>query len=137
MSRGAGAAVGAAVGAAGLAIFHGQYPTSQLYGETICRVPEAERMIALTYDDGPNPRHTEELMSVLDRHGARATFLLIGKWAEREPGIPAEPGRRWARPGQPHLVASNDAAADLRPDSRGAEAMSRGGRGCRRVVFEG
>ena len=87
MNRGADAAVGAAVGAAGFAIFHGQYPTSQLYGPTICRVPEAERMIALTYDDGPNPRHTEELMSVLDRHGARATFLLIGKWAEREPGI--------------------------------------------------
>ena len=87
MNRGAGTAVGAAVGAAGFAIFHGQYPTSQLYGKTICRAPEAERMIALTYDDGPNPRHTEELMSVLDRHGAHATFLLIGKWAEREPGI--------------------------------------------------
>ena len=86
MNRGV-ATVGAAVGAAGLAIFHGQYPTSQLYGHTICRVREAERWIALTYDDGPNPRHTEELMAVLDRHGARATFLLIGKWAAREPGI--------------------------------------------------
>lgn len=87
MSRGALTALGAGVGAAGFAIFHGQYPTSQLYGPTICRVPEAEKEIALTYDDGPNPRHTEELMAVLDRHGARATFLLIGKWAEREPGI--------------------------------------------------
>jgi peptidoglycan/xylan/chitin deacetylase (PgdA/CDA1 family) len=87
MSRGAIAAAGGALGAAGFAIFHGQYPTSQLYGPTICRVREAERMIALTYDDGPNPRHTEHLMSVLARHGARATFLLIGRWAEREPGL--------------------------------------------------
>jgi peptidoglycan/xylan/chitin deacetylase (PgdA/CDA1 family) len=29
-------------------------------------------------------------MSVLDRHGARATFLLIGRWAEREPALVRE-----------------------------------------------
>ncbi len=87
MKRGARTAVGAAVGAAGIAWFHGQYPTSQLYGRTICRVPGAERTIALTYDDGPNPRHTEALMEVLERHDARATFLVIGRWAEREPDL--------------------------------------------------
>ncbi len=83
------AAAGIALGAsaAGFAVFHGQYPTSQLYGPTICRAPEAERMIAFTYDDGPNPRHTEALIEVLDRHRARATFLLIGRWVEREPAI--------------------------------------------------
>jgi peptidoglycan-N-acetylglucosamine deacetylase len=80
-------AVGAALGGAGFAYFHAQYPTSQLYGRTICRVPEADRMIALTYDDGPNPRHTPALMEVLERHGARATFLVIGRWAEREPDL--------------------------------------------------
>ncbi len=83
----AAAAIGAAIGVGGFAFYHGQYPTSQLYGRTICRAPDAERMIALTYDDGPNPRYTEELMEVLDRHGARATFLLIGRWAEREPEL--------------------------------------------------
>jgi peptidoglycan/xylan/chitin deacetylase (PgdA/CDA1 family) len=87
MIRGAIAAAGATLGATGFAVYHGQYPTSQLYGPTICRAREAEGMIALTYDDGPNPRHTEDLMSVLDRHGARATFLLIGRWAEREPDL--------------------------------------------------
>ncbi len=44
-------------------------------------------MIALTYDDGPNPSQTEGLMEVLERHDARATFLLIGRWAEREPEL--------------------------------------------------
>ena len=87
MSRGALTAVGATLGAVGFAVYHGQVPTSQLYGRTICRAPEAEGMIALTYDDGPNPGHTEALMSVLDGHGAQATFLLIGRWAEREPGL--------------------------------------------------
>jgi peptidoglycan-N-acetylglucosamine deacetylase len=74
-------------GAAGFAYYHSQAPTSQLYGRTICRLPEAEGMIALTYDDGPNPRWSEALLEVLDRHRARATFLVIGRWAEREPAI--------------------------------------------------
>jgi peptidoglycan-N-acetylglucosamine deacetylase len=80
-------ALGAAAAGAGFAWYHGQVPTSQLYGRTICRVPEAGRAIALTYDDGPNPAATPRLMEVLERHGARATFLLIGRWAEREPEL--------------------------------------------------
>jgi peptidoglycan/xylan/chitin deacetylase (PgdA/CDA1 family) len=87
MNRGARTAIGAAAGAAGFAWFHGQYPTSQLYGRTICRGPEGKRTIALTYDDGPNPRHTASLMEVLERHDAHATFLVIGRWAAREPDL--------------------------------------------------
>ena len=89
MRRAALGALGAA-GAAGFAWYHGQVPTSQLYGNTICRVPDAGQMIALTYDDGPNPRHTEEMMEVLERHGAKGTFFLVGCWAEREPGLVRE-----------------------------------------------
>jgi peptidoglycan-N-acetylglucosamine deacetylase len=79
-----------AVGAAGFAYYHAQVPTSQLYGATICRNRDARGLIALTYDDGPNPRFTESLLSVLERHGAHATFFLIGKWAEREPALARE-----------------------------------------------
>jgi peptidoglycan/xylan/chitin deacetylase (PgdA/CDA1 family) len=79
-----------AVGAAGFAYYHAQVPTSQLYGATICRNRNARGRIALTYDDGPNPRFTESLLSVLERHGAHATFFLIGKWAEREPALARE-----------------------------------------------
>jgi peptidoglycan/xylan/chitin deacetylase (PgdA/CDA1 family) len=79
-----------AVGAAGFAYYHAQVPTSQLYGATICRSRDARGLIALTYDDGPNPRFTESLMSVLERHDAHATFFLVGKWAEREPALARE-----------------------------------------------
>ena len=79
-----------AVGAAGFAYYHAQVPTSQLYGPTICRNRDARGLIALTYDDGPNPRFTESLLSVLERHGARATFFLVGKWTEREPALARE-----------------------------------------------
>jgi peptidoglycan-N-acetylglucosamine deacetylase len=79
-----------AVGAAGFAYYHAQVPTSQLYGATICRNRDARGLIALTYDDGPNPRFTEPLLSILERHRARATFFLIGKWTEREPALARE-----------------------------------------------
>ena len=80
--------VGAAVAAgAGFAVFHGQWPTSQLYGSTICRGPAGVRRIALTYDDGPNPKQTPKLMEILDRHDAHATFFSIGQWAAREPEL--------------------------------------------------
>lgn len=84
------AALAAGAAATGFAWYNGQVPTSQVYGHTIHRERRAERLIALTYDDGPNPRHTPGLMDVLERHDAHATFLLIGRWAEREPGLVRE-----------------------------------------------
>jgi peptidoglycan/xylan/chitin deacetylase (PgdA/CDA1 family) len=81
----AAGAIGAA--AVGAAIFQGQYPTAQRYGATIHRERAAGRRIALTYDDGPNPGQTPRLLDLLARHDAKATFFLIGKWAEREPAL--------------------------------------------------
>jgi peptidoglycan-N-acetylglucosamine deacetylase len=82
-----GAGLAALAGAAGFGVYHAQVPTSQLYGATIHRRREAGPVVALTYDDGPNPRYTPALMDVLERHGAHATFFLIGRWAAREPGL--------------------------------------------------
>jgi peptidoglycan/xylan/chitin deacetylase (PgdA/CDA1 family) len=38
----------------------------------------SERVVALTIDDAPDPETTPELLAVLERHGARATFFIIG-----------------------------------------------------------
>jgi peptidoglycan/xylan/chitin deacetylase (PgdA/CDA1 family) len=73
--------------AAGVAVYGGQYPTAQIYGPTIHREPGAGRRIALTYDDGPNPERTPGLLELLRRYDAKATFFLIGMWAEREPEL--------------------------------------------------
>jgi peptidoglycan-N-acetylglucosamine deacetylase len=81
------AALGAGAGAVGFACYHAAAPTSQLFGPTVCRVPGAGRRIALTYDDGPNPGATEAVLELLDRHEARATFFVIGSFAELEPDL--------------------------------------------------
>jgi peptidoglycan/xylan/chitin deacetylase (PgdA/CDA1 family) len=86
--RAAGLLAGA--GAAGFAYYHAQVPTSQLYGATIARNPSAGRRVALTYDDGPNPRYTPQLLELFASHGVHATFFQIGKWVEREPALARE-----------------------------------------------
>jgi peptidoglycan/xylan/chitin deacetylase (PgdA/CDA1 family) len=41
--------------------------------------------VALTFDDGPNPPRTEQILEILRRADAKATFFVIGRWAERFP----------------------------------------------------
>lgn len=41
--------------------------------------------VALTFDDGPNPPRTEEVLAILADADVRGTFFLIGRWAERWP----------------------------------------------------
>jgi peptidoglycan/xylan/chitin deacetylase (PgdA/CDA1 family) len=40
--------------------------------------PEEGRRIAFTFDDGPSAANTPELLDLLARHGARATFFVVG-----------------------------------------------------------
>ncbi len=45
------------------------------------------RAIALTFDDGPHPRYTPELLAVLDRYQIRASFFWLGACVNRSPEI--------------------------------------------------
>lgn len=45
------------------------------------------RVLALTYDDGPNGTLTPELLDLLESYGARATFFMLGKHAQEHPRI--------------------------------------------------
>lgn len=50
---------------------------------TLTSVLTDEPVVALTFDDGPHPEHTPRLLEILRRHGARATFFVIGERVER------------------------------------------------------
>jgi peptidoglycan/xylan/chitin deacetylase (PgdA/CDA1 family) len=58
----------------------GLRPTSQLFGRCLVAPPNPEE-IALTFDDGPNPRCTPQLLDLLAKYNVRATFFLIGQFA--------------------------------------------------------
>lgn len=46
--------------------------------------------VALTFDDGPNGNTTLELVKVMARHNAKATFFMLGKWVKENPQIALE-----------------------------------------------
>jgi peptidoglycan-N-acetylglucosamine deacetylase len=47
----------------------------------------ASRQIAITFDDGPHPQYTPQLLRILDRYNAKATFFLVGEKAEQAPDL--------------------------------------------------
>ena len=47
-------------------------------------------LVALSFDDGPHPVYTPQVLEILQHHGARATFFLIGDRALRHPEIVAQ-----------------------------------------------
>ena len=54
-------------------------PRSQLFGRTFTGTGPESRQLALTFDDGPNDPDTLKLLEILDRHGIKATFFMIGQ----------------------------------------------------------
>ena len=51
-------------------------------------------MIALTFDDGPFPAYTEELLDLFERYGSRATFFMVGYNIDNYPDTVREVYRR-------------------------------------------
>ena len=49
--------------------------------------PAGGKMIALTFDDGPNPATTPTLLATLQRYGVHATFFALGQEAQASPNL--------------------------------------------------
>jgi peptidoglycan/xylan/chitin deacetylase (PgdA/CDA1 family) len=75
--------------AAGLTAYGAVYPRAQLFGPTT-RHTSSPRKLSITFDDGPNPAMTPRLLDILDRYNARATFFLIGRYAQECPNLVRE-----------------------------------------------
>jgi len=55
----------------------------QLFGKIVPRVETNEKVVALTFDDGPTPEFTPVVLSVLRKKGVKATFFLIGSETDK------------------------------------------------------
>jgi peptidoglycan/xylan/chitin deacetylase (PgdA/CDA1 family) len=93
LGTGISAAAGAAAvvsAMAGVFAYGAMVPSSQFFGHTLIaprNKPGGPGELALTFDDGPNPACTPRLLDVLAAHNLRATFFMIGSFAEREPAL--------------------------------------------------
>ena len=75
----------------------GLLPRSKLLGPNLDRLPALavqRREVSITIDDGPDPQVTLQVLDILDRHQARATFFCIGALAEKYPELCREIVRR-------------------------------------------
>jgi peptidoglycan-N-acetylglucosamine deacetylase len=61
--------------------------THQLFGRLVSRVETTQRVVALTFDDGPAPAVADTLLAVLRARGVRVTFFVMGVDLAREPAI--------------------------------------------------
>ncbi len=60
--------------------------TSPLFGR-VARASSQPGRMALTFDDGPDPRFTPEISRLLAERGHQATFFVLGSHARRHPGL--------------------------------------------------
>jgi len=60
---------------------------SGVFATVLLAGPRERPRIALTFDDGPDPATTPQVLSELAQHGARATFFVIGERAQAHPAL--------------------------------------------------
>ena len=72
--------------AAGGYAYAAMVPGSQLFGATQ-NAPRRPGELAPTFDDGPNPAWTPQLLDILAAHNVSATFFLVGRYAQAEPDL--------------------------------------------------
>ena len=54
-------------------------------GKVYCRNISKDKKVALTFDDGPHPRFTKQILDILEEYGVTATFFIIGVNAQNYP----------------------------------------------------
>ena len=58
-----------------------------LYPDALFRLKTSEKILCLTFDDGPDPESTPKLLDILEKHNTRALFFCDGKAAEMYPHL--------------------------------------------------
>ncbi|MFC0007916.1 bifunctional polysaccharide deacetylase/glycosyltransferase family 2 protein [Micromonospora siamensis] len=86
---------GMAGGSGPSAVYSSPAPSEATAGGPVLRLDQAKpvsrrlpaRTIALTFDDGPDPRWTPQVLDVLRRHHAHATFFVVGARVNAHPEL--------------------------------------------------
>ena len=54
---------------------------------SICKAAEEKKIVYLTFDDGPSPNNTLNILNVLNKNGVRATFFVVGENVKNNPQV--------------------------------------------------
>ncbi|GAA3453286.1 polysaccharide deacetylase family protein [Dactylosporangium matsuzakiense] len=80
-------AVAAALGVSYWLLMSPFSPTSKAYPYQAPTASSGEKVVALTFDDGPNEPYTSQILDILADHGVRATFFQVGDCVQRHPEV--------------------------------------------------
>jgi len=80
----------------------------------------SEKVVALTFDDGPNPKVLGEMLSLFQKEKVKATFFMNGKHVEKHAGLAAraiqeghEVGNHTMTHARQSTISSDDAATEV------------------------
>jgi len=69
-------------------------PAKQLFAlrswfnpNVVRKVHTKEKLVALTFDDGPDPRYTSQVLDILKQYQVRATFFVVGEYVKAHPEL--------------------------------------------------
>lgn len=62
-------------------------PASPWFMPLVTHGPRSGHAVALTFDDGPDPEVTPQILDLLGKHGATATFFVIARHVEQHPEL--------------------------------------------------
>jgi peptidoglycan/xylan/chitin deacetylase (PgdA/CDA1 family) len=68
-------------------LFRPGFLAACLYPEALFRIMAAEKLLYLTFDDGPDPLSTPQLLDILRKHAVPAVFFCTGVAAEKYPEL--------------------------------------------------
>ncbi len=76
-----------AIATVGFFVYAIVHPSSQFFVPVVDRLRTSDSVVALTFDDGPDPVFTPQILDVLAAHGARGSFFVLGDRAARYPEL--------------------------------------------------
>ncbi|WP_425059664.1 hypothetical protein SCACP_02610 [Sporomusa carbonis] len=62
-------------------------PENHFYGPVFSQVRTNQKLVALTFDDGPHPPYTNQILDILKERQIPATFFVIGQNAAKYPDL--------------------------------------------------
>ena len=80
-------AIALAIGLFDKVLWPNRYLAPALFGDAFYKVQTDEKVVALTFDDGPDPRYTEQIGQILADAGAPSTFFVMGRHVEQHPEV--------------------------------------------------
>lgn len=83
-----------------------------------------EKLIALTFDDGPHPKETNEILDILNKYNVKATFFVVGKhcnWYSKPLVRAAKEGHEIGNHTFTHPDISNLSCDDIKKEIKDCE----------------